>query len=193
MRVLRAADYRRMPWKNGGGVTAEIAVFPEGAGLDDFVWRASMAEVASDGPFSAFPGIDRTLTVLAGEGLRLAVGDADAVLLTPASEPFPFAADQPAHGALAGGAVTDLNVMTRRGRAEHMVRRLHLAGETAFGTPGATTLVFVESGGLRVADSTGDTVLGPRDCLWIEPGATVPVTPRGTCAVLEAAIDRIAR
>ena len=185
MKVLRAAGYRRMPWKNGGGVTAEIAVFPEASGLDDFVWRVSMAEVASDGPFSAFPGIDRTLTVLAGDGLRLAVGEAGAVTLTPASKPFPFSADQPAHGALTGGTVTDLNVMTRRGRAEHMVRRLHLTGETAFGTPGATTLVFVETGALSVAGSTGDTVLGPRDCLWSEPGEMVLVTPKGACAVLE--------
>ncbi|WP_431460998.1 HutD family protein, partial [Klebsiella pneumoniae] len=33
MRILRAADYRSMPWKNGGGVTTEIAVSPAGAGL----------------------------------------------------------------------------------------------------------------------------------------------------------------
>ena len=50
-----------MPWKNGGGETAEIAVSPPGAALDDFDWRLSMARVETDGPFSAFPGIDRTL------------------------------------------------------------------------------------------------------------------------------------
>ncbi|TIV74879.1 MAG: HutD family protein, partial [Mesorhizobium sp.] len=32
MRILRAADYRVMPWKNGGGTTTEIAVSPDGAG-----------------------------------------------------------------------------------------------------------------------------------------------------------------
>ena len=45
MRLLRAATHRRMPWKNGAGVTTEIAVFPESAGLDDFEWRLSMATV----------------------------------------------------------------------------------------------------------------------------------------------------
>ncbi|MDP1908248.1 MAG: HutD family protein, partial [Hyphomicrobium sp.] len=43
MRILRAKDYRRMPWKNGGGETTEIAISPEGAALDSFDWRVSMA------------------------------------------------------------------------------------------------------------------------------------------------------
>jgi uncharacterized protein len=68
MEVRRHQDYRRMPWKNGGGETAEIAVFPEGATLDDFDWRISMATVSADGPFSLFPGVDRTLSVLEGDG-----------------------------------------------------------------------------------------------------------------------------
>lgn len=74
VRILRAAGRAAAVWKNGGGVTREIAVFPEGAGMDDFVWRASLAEVAADGPFSAFPGIDRTITLAEGAGMDLTVG-----------------------------------------------------------------------------------------------------------------------
>ncbi len=66
MRMIRSSDYRRMPWKNGGGETVEIAIAPAGASLDAFDWRISMACVASSGPFSRLPGIDRTLAVLAG-------------------------------------------------------------------------------------------------------------------------------
>ena len=62
--ILTASSYRRMPWKNGGGETVEIAVSPEGAALSEFDWRISMATVATDGPFSIFPGIDRTLSIL---------------------------------------------------------------------------------------------------------------------------------
>ena len=69
--VLRAADHRTMPWKNGGGSTTEIAAAPDGAGIDAFDWRVSMAVVAADGPFSEFPGIDRTLSILDGSGLIL--------------------------------------------------------------------------------------------------------------------------
>ena len=49
------------PWKNGGGCTTEIAIAPPGASLDAFEWRISLATIAASGPFSAFPGVDRTL------------------------------------------------------------------------------------------------------------------------------------
>ncbi len=74
MRVvhLAAAARRAVPWKNGGGVTEEIAVYPSDAGFDDFAWRISMARVGQGGPFSRFPGVDRTLAVLEGR-MRLDV------------------------------------------------------------------------------------------------------------------------
>ena len=95
-RIIRAADGRAVPWKNGGGETIEIAVSPEGAGFADFDWRVSMARVAGDGPFSAFPGIDRTLTVLDGGVLHLSVGGREPVRLAPDSAPFSFAGDEEA-------------------------------------------------------------------------------------------------
>ena len=82
-KLLRNADHRRMPWKNGGGETVEVIVHPEGASLSDFGWRVSMATVASDGPFSVFPGIDRTLAVLSGEGMDLSIEGLGDRLLTP--------------------------------------------------------------------------------------------------------------
>jgi environmental stress-induced protein Ves len=57
MDVLRLSDYKRMPWKNDGGVTLEIAVLPSASSAGDFDWRISMATVAADGPFSVFPAI----------------------------------------------------------------------------------------------------------------------------------------
>lgn len=73
-KVLRANAYARMPWKNGGGETREIAIFPPAANLDTLDWRISMAVVAQDGPFSSFPGIDRTLCVIEGAGMELDFG-----------------------------------------------------------------------------------------------------------------------
>ena len=123
MQVLKAGDYRRMAWKNGGGQTAEIAVSPPGAGLGDFDWRISMATVARDGPFSSFPGIDRTLTILSGGGIILQGPAADEVTLSRHSAPFSFAADDAVSAVLVDGAIVDLNVMTRRGRMQHRVER----------------------------------------------------------------------
>ncbi len=121
MQLLRARDYRRMPWKIGGGETVEIAVFPANAGVDGFDWRISMATVATNGPFSIFPGIDRTLSILSGEGMTLSIGNAPPVSLTKNSQPLPFAADAPTEAILANGSITDLNVMTRQGVFRHSV------------------------------------------------------------------------
>ena len=124
MRIIPATSYRSMPWKNGGGVTTEIAVFPEGAGLDDFDWRISMAHVAQDGPFSAFPGVDRTLCVLAGLGITLAFAGKGEVTLGKMSDPYSFPADVAVHGKLHGEPIDDFNVMSRRARWRHEVERV---------------------------------------------------------------------
>lgn len=108
-----------MPWKNGGGETLEIAVSPDCATLDDFDWRVSMAKVERGGPFSAFPGVDRTLAVLEGDGIVLTIGTHPPVTQTMSHPPLPFDAGAVVHSQLCGGPVTDLNLMTRRGGRSH--------------------------------------------------------------------------
>lgn len=114
MILLRAADRVAVPWKNGGGVTREVAAFPPGAGMEDFGWRVSIADVEAAGPFSRFDGIDRILTVLEGS-LRLAfAGEADAIVLGPGDRRA-FAGDAAVTGTPIGNNVRDLNIMVRRG------------------------------------------------------------------------------
>jgi environmental stress-induced protein Ves len=163
--VIRAADHRVMRWKNGGGETAEVLIWPAGATLDDFDWRLSMARVEADGPFSAFPGIDRTLAVLEGEGIRLVVGDDSAVTLTQDSPPFAFAADRPAAADLVGGPIVDLNMMSRRGRVAHTMTRLVLDGAAAIELSDAGTLVFCAEGEVAIQAVDATAVLGRRDTL----------------------------
>ncbi len=112
-RVLTPADYRRTPWKNGGGRAAEIAVGPLGAELADFAWRVSVADVEQDGAFSVFPGVERTLVLLAGDGMRLTGAGAPLELHAP-FEPVTFAGDVPMMCELVGGPVRDFNLMVRR-------------------------------------------------------------------------------
>ncbi len=125
MKIIRTSDCRTTPWKNGGGSTTEIAVAPAGASLDHFDWRVSMARVASDGPFSEFPGIDRTLAVVKGEGLVLTIGQHAPLTLARGSEPVSFPGDVATSARLTAGEITDLNVMTRRRRFSHRMRRIH--------------------------------------------------------------------
>ncbi|MDX8481065.1 HutD family protein [Mesorhizobium sp. VK24D] len=167
MRILRAAGYRVMPWKNGGGTTTEIAVSPDGAGLGDFDWRISMARVETSGPFSSFIGIDRTLSVLEGEGIVLDIAGQPPARLTAASAPLSFPGDVPTSATLIDGPIIDLNVMTRRGRMSHTVERLSLMRATEIEAKGGTTLVLVVGGSVKVA-SDNPTALGPLDALILE-------------------------
>ena len=102
------------PWKNGAGLTREIAWGgPDAAAFD---WRLSLAQVERDAPFSAFPGIDRSIVLMSGDGLQLrsADGAIDHVLDLPL-RPYAFSGDVALAATLLGGATRDFNVMTRRG------------------------------------------------------------------------------
>jgi len=110
------------PWKNGAGLTREIAVAPAGASVADFDWRISLADVTRDAPFSAFPGIDRCIVLLHGEGLRLCFDDRVRRLDEPFA-PFAFSGDEAVHAELIGGPSVDFNVMVRRGRWRASVTR----------------------------------------------------------------------
>ena len=166
MKLLRAGDHKRMPWKNGGGETVEIAVSPDGAGLAEFDWRVSMATVATDGPFSVFPGIDRTLSILEGEGMTLFIEGRAPERLTQASAPLPFAADAPTSATLIDGTIIDLNVMTRRGRFKHSVQRVSVDGAAKLAPRGGIILLLCHHGHAEVANLS----LSALDCLLVSAG-----------------------
>ncbi|MFU2317588.1 HutD/Ves family protein [Rahnella sp. PCH160] len=100
------------PWRNGGGETREIISYPPGK--TDFDWRASIATIAQDGPFSAFTGIDRSITLLSGGGVHLLAEPEIDHHLSEAGKPFAFSGDIALSAYLMGGVTTDFNVMTRR-------------------------------------------------------------------------------
>ena len=154
---LPSAEHIAVPWKNGGGVTREIAVFPIDAGMDDFLWRISMAEVTEAGPFSRFDGIDRHLTVLEGR-LRLDLPDRRYPLFP--GESLAFEGDTPVTGTPLTTRVLDLNIMTRQGRFTAEVE--HITGPAEIQ---ATFIIALEP--TRIA---GFDLL-PYDALRIEKDA----------------------
>ena len=121
MRLLRGSERVAVPWKNGGGITREVMVCPDGAGFAAFDWRISMAEVDEAGPFSCFDGVDRSLSVLSG---RLRLGFADRYVTLAEGETLAFAGEMKVMGTPLA-PVIDLNVMTRRGRYEAQVERVN--------------------------------------------------------------------
>jgi environmental stress-induced protein Ves len=106
MRILHPDQFLTQPWKNGGGVTHEIAREDLDGAL---LWRLSIAEVSSDGPFSAFPGLTRILTVIEGAGLHLHTpeGRLDALPMRPVR----FSGDTPVDSRLIAGPVRDFNLI----------------------------------------------------------------------------------
>lgn len=140
MRILRAIDRTPMPWKNGGGVTREVAIWPPTAALDAFDWRISIADVAQGGPFSTFPDVDRVLTVIEGSGLELVVEGLAAVKLDAAAAPFAFPGDAACAARLHLGPIRDLNLMVRRGAYVTRVQRVD--GPAIIDCATETTLVL---------------------------------------------------
>ncbi|MFF2246340.1 HutD family protein [Arthrobacter sp. NPDC058130] len=113
MEIIRYAELKAHPWRNGGGVTRELARHPRTSQDNAWDWRVSIAEVSRAGPFSVFAGMDRVLTVIDGELLLLSVDGAEHPL--EKYRPFRFSGDADSAGALPTGDIRDLNVITRNG------------------------------------------------------------------------------
>lgn len=162
LQILRFAEHRRMPWQNGGGTTYEVACAPVGADLAEFDWRISLADVATDGPFSTFPGIDRIIVLINGPWMALTVDGTRHVL--DSQHPFAFGGDAMTECTVLS-PTRDLNVMTRRGRAEATVEVLeHHPGGGVLRVPSGDPLVIVSlAGTIRVATPTEEVDLDEQD------------------------------
>lgn len=167
MPILHLHDCPARPWKNGQGRTRELAVQPPAAGMDDFLWRVSVAEVDSAAPFSAFPGIDRTIVLLDGEGFAMAMDDGRVHALTEPFAPFAFPGEAQVAVSLAGGPTRDFNLMTRRGRMRGQVGIWREPADAALHPH--TVLLYCARGRLQLDDDT--LVAGDA---WL-PAAAAPV------------------
>lgn len=172
--ILRAADRRAVPWKNGGGLTREVAVYPPGSDLGSFDWRVSLAEVPQGGPFSTFPEVERQLAVIGGR-LELSIAGREVLTLSPQSPPVDFPGDLPASAEPVQSPVFDLNVMTRRGRFAARLRRCSAANSMMLRLDADATLVLALTA-LSVHAPSIEADLGPLDALQFS------VDPDSGCA-----------
>jgi environmental stress-induced protein Ves len=126
IKLLSPLAYRVLPWKNGGGSTTEIAVDPDGADWEAFNWRVTIADIRESGPFSSFPGIDRSILLLdtlpgARDPHTAAMDlviDGRTIPMQPRTF-IDFAGESATEGVLKGDPVRDFNVMSRRGVVRH--------------------------------------------------------------------------
>jgi hypothetical protein len=137
MRIIHLDDVAPQPWRNGGGQTRELLAWPEGG---DWSLRISLADIESDGPFSAFPGITRWFTVVQGRGVALHFGS-ETVTLGPGSAPVRFDGAAAPGCTLIDGPTRDLNLMLRGGEGEMLPARPGELWAGAFAQRGLFTAV----------------------------------------------------
>ena len=167
-RLIPYAQLRPTPWKNGGGITRQIAIWPPEASLEDFQWRISTAEVRSEGPFSSYPCVDRIL-IVATPGRQTVLSSPDWAAPRPLHYGIPlyFHGETPITATLPDGPLRDFNVMCRRGQACTSLQvhsgpaTLQSGGECRLlHSLGGTAILHVPTGEeLRLAP--GDSLLWP--------------------------------
>lgn len=194
--VIRQADTTPLRWRNGGGMTREIAVSPAMASFDNFDWRISIADIEQPGAFSQFPGIDRSLTVIDGEAMVLiqmapasvSSVESDTAVMAPSERYYPlarweslcFAGETRIKSHLPAGPTRDFNLMWRRDSMAGQVDVLRAVNELQL-APGSTVL-YIAAGSYRVAT----TQLDAGDALIMHniEATTLPIEPMDAEAVL---------
>lgn len=192
--ILSVASLPLSPWKNGGGLTREISVGPEDAGIDDFDWRLTLADIQpGEFAFSRFPGIERHTLVL-GAGLSLAPAGAPRSALRAVAplSALHLEGEDALQALLVGAPIQAFNLMLRRGRATGTVA----AHTAATALPAATTLLALccLQGQARVRAGTTSTELAQGTVLLLPGAAPAHASleiQAGNTLVLSAAIDHL--
>ncbi|UYL08198.1 HutD family protein [Bdellovibrio sp. SKB1291214] len=144
---LPKSSYQKMPWKNGQGMTAQIALGPDDAVFPkEFSWRISSAEVNGDGPFSRFEGCERLLIVTKGAGLLLN-GDK-----LGHGEVFAFSGDIDINAELIQGPIVDLGVIYRPDKVRVEMKVLDLSKNSFLNFETGIHFIYCLHGMLQLSD-----------------------------------------
>lgn len=168
------------PWKNGGGLTFQRFILPQGASLYDFEVRLSMASVSSDGPFSQFPGVDRQLLILEGAGLTLTGEEMGERLLTPRSQTLHFPGEWQIASQLLDGEVLDFNLMVRRGRYRAQMQSCRLTRDSGFTARADITLLL-----FLAPSQLGPSAIASYDIVQLAKGEELKPDPDQEVYVIE--------
>lgn len=177
-RAIDIAALAPRRWKNGAGLTREIAAGPPGAGMEGFDWRLSVAELEQDAPFSAFPGVDRCIVVLDGAGMVLHDAAGQVAQELRPLQPWHFAGEAVLSARLPAGPCRDFNVMTRRGRWRADLR---IVQHTTRFEPTDAALLLVARGPWQIGATRFGAMQG---LLWPAPGDPIDAHPLAADAAL---------
>jgi len=179
--IVRFAELPVIPWRNGGGVTRELAG-SGGSDPQDFDWRVSIADVSQPGPFSAFPGVDRVITLVEGARMELVIDGEVHVLGLHESLSFDGASQ--ASCSLPTGPTRDLNVMTRRDRLSSAVAVRDLSETRPIAVSGAQIAVLLTGTAVVSGADESQAHLAPLDAVCPSGMHVRLVTGSGKVAVV---------
>lgn len=156
--LLPFDSYQQMKWKNGGGRTSQIAIYPPDADFPkSFLWRLSSAEISSDGPFSIFENYDRFLTLVSGEALKLSFKDASYSLALEKGRVLRFSGAEMLSGEVPHGPVRDLNLIFEREKVQARFHIIDLGEEPRlFQLKSRTLFLFSLSGSFSASISPSE-------------------------------------
>jgi uncharacterized protein len=165
MRIIRFTDLQQSPWKNGGGITREIAILHA---ADTLIWRLSIADVGVDGPFSRFEGMNRILTVVEGHGMALI--SPHATLHADYAVPVSFDGALDIQSRLNDGPLRDVNLIYNPSLCSGHVQAIPASSTQAIeAKPGRTTALYCVAGSVQLGETEvlhkGDTALIPGSAL----------------------------
>lgn len=180
-------DCPSVAWRNGGGQTTQLVSWPPESDMTSFDWRVSIATIAQSGSFSNFPGIDRSICLLEGEGVMLhwpaeASLDAGTHALTTVAQPFEFDGERAISATLCGNAASrDFNVMVRRATMGSQVR-VHRHNVDVQGD--RQGLLLVVEGSWQIVGTTEQHCIAGQGVWWVEEKPEWQLQPTSDSASL---------
>lgn len=145
MKILTGNDFKLVPWKNGQGFTYEILRINDPINSENFILRFSRAKITQDGPFSHFPGIDRILVLLKGNGVTLE-SKSNNIELKSKYAFHTFPGEEEIHCRLINNECEDFNIMIKRGKPNTVFRIMTLNENTQEKFMAGETYLYLAEG-----------------------------------------------
>jgi uncharacterized protein len=178
MRIIRRASFTAVPWKNGGGITHEAIRVP--ASGEPFLWRVSVAEVATSGPFSDFSSYDRKMVLLKGGGVALRFANGTKQALAAVGDLAEFDGALAAECELVDGACVDLNLIVAKRLPDVRARVARVGdGLTIRRAAHEVILAFAIDRSMELFAAGGSALLQPWDLALVPDGEELTVRPAG--------------
>ena len=169
IKLLDPSQYITTPWRNGGGVTVDIAVATD---RDGNSWRFGRTPIVQPGPFSDYRGFDRVQVLVAGSGLVLETPDGEIDVRQP-FRPVRFAGETPIVSRLEAGPVEVVNLIGDRAKVRIDIRVLQAGGDIILGA--GTHIAYCPDGPATIEVQGGRYELAADHGLRIETDALAPI------------------